>query len=134
MRVGFNNENNKKEAEHVEKIDEMEFSTSLSLPQLEKKLQRVFNSIGAEKVEEVSGSSANIKIQVSGKTAIFSPLIWLVQVFVWDTGNEREVTLNALGSSPSEFLATSIRREKGVAIDFAKSIKKRNEIKKYIEY
>lgn len=110
------------------KVDELCFETTLSLLDIEKLLNKSFLELGVENIETISGSNAAIRVVISAKTAVFSPLIWAIQVFVRDLGNRREITLNALGSNIGQLVFSSLKKEKGVSIDFSVSKKKRDKL------
>ena len=110
------------------KENNYEFSTQLSIQEIASLLDHAFRKIGVEQREAISGYPADIALRVSGRTAIFSPLIFLIDIYVWNNGPNRTVRLIALGSDAGTFLRTSLTREQGVYAEMKASKRMRDKI------
>lgn len=107
------------------KIDEYEFETNMTIREIEKILNKSFAKMGVEHRQNIGGSSADIAIGVSGRTAPFSPFIYVLEIYVWNNGNNRTVQVNAVGSGGETYFRTMLTRQTGVYMDLKSAKKKR---------
>ena len=89
------------------KDDIIEISTSYSVNEIGKKLQQLCMELKAqaEHIQSSSGAlsafddKADIEVVLSGKAGMLSPQFWIVQIYVFDYDDHREIILAAIGSS-----------------------------------
>lgn len=105
-----------------------EFTTQLSVQEIARLLEHAFRKIGVEQRGVISGYPADIAVRVSGRAAIFSPFIFLIDIYVWDNGADRTVSLVALGSDLGTYFRTSLTRQWGVYAQMKASKQRRNKI------
>lgn len=109
-----------------------EITTSLSIRELGQLLQMICADwkTSPEQLQSTSGAlaafddRADIEIVISGKAGLLSPQIYVVQVYVWDLGDKREVQVIALGDNGLTKFAFGTKG----AGKLSESIKRKDEI------
>lgn len=115
------------------KENNYEFSTQLSVQEIARLLEQASRKIGVEQRSMIPGFPSDIAWRVSGRTAPFSPFIFLIDIYVWNNGTNRTVSLIALGSDTATYFRTSLTRERGVYAQMKASIQKRNQILRFFQ-
>lgn len=104
------------------------FKVYCSVRELEKKLNNAYQKMRVESIDGIR-SSAPYAVAISGRTAMFSPLLYQVDIYIWDD-NDGSVTLEIepVGDGASAFFRTSLNQERGVYRELKSSKKQANKL------
>lgn len=90
------------------------FKLYCSVRELERKLNTAYQKMQVECISGIA-STAQYAVSISGRTAMFSPLLYQVDIFIWDE-NDGSITLELqpVGDGATTFFRTSLNQEHGV--------------------
>ena len=104
------------------------FKLYCSVRELERKLNSAYRKMHVESIDGIR-STAQYAVSISGRTAMLSPFIYQVDIYIWDD-NDGTVTLEIqpIGDGVSAFIRTSLTQEYGAYCELESSRKKASKL------
>ena len=104
------------------------FKLHCSVRELERKLNNAYQKMQVESINGIR-STAQYAVSISGRTAVLSPFLYQVDIYIWaDNGENVTLEIKPIGDGGSKFIRTSLDQEYGVYRELRSSKKKAKKL------